>query len=405
MNLTDKKIQTAKPRSSAYRLGDGHGLYLLVQPEPGGKLWRWKYSFEGKIKSMSFGPYPIVTLARARELHLEARRTLARGDNPVAERRTAKQTAATVNSFREVFIPWFEDIWSGAKDEQYARDVESFVRRDILPRIGDRPVAAIKTPEIASLVLAVQERGAADVARRVKQILGQFFEHATTTGVTEHNPATAFRPSTILRKRVEENFPFVEIPDAPVLLKKIELYPGSLFVRRALELMSPGELISAQWPEFDLSESLWSVPAKRMKMKRPHLVPLCTQALEILKELWERRRNDIWLFPGERANPHMSDNSMGAALEDMGYKGKQSPHGFRHLGSTILNEQGYNTKHVEMQLAHKPKDKVEGVYNKALYLADRRVMMQEFADSLEHARKTGEYAHLRRPRNSLRLVK
>jgi integrase len=154
----------------------------------------------------------------------------------------------------------------------------------------------------------------------------------------------------------------------------------------ALVFVRTGELIPAQWAEFDRREKLWSIPAGRMKMRRPHLVPLSRQVLTVLDELWERRKNDVWLFPGERSCPHMNKNSMLGALKRMGYKGEMTGHGFRGLASTTLNEMGYERGHIEMQLAHAPKNDVEAAYNKALYLPQRRVMMQGWADFLDNTR-------------------
>jgi integrase len=226
----------------------------------------------------------------------------------------------------------------------------------------------------------------------------QIFRYAMAFGLAEQNPAAAFRPSDILKQRVTTNFARVEASQVPALLKKIDLYDGSHFVRLALQVMAlvfvrTGELMPAQWSEFDRTDKLWSIPAKRMKMRRPHLVPLSRQALVVLEELWDRRKNDIWVFPGERSCPYMNKNSMLGALNRMGYKGEMTGHGFRGLASTILNEMGYERAHIEMQLAHAPKNEVEGAYNKALYLPHRRIMMQGWADFLDEARISSKVAH------------
>jgi len=186
----------------------------------------------------------------------------------------------------------------------------------------------------------------------------------------------------------------VDASELPSLLKKIDLYDGSHFVRLALQMMAivfvrTGELIPAQWSEFDRREKLWSIPAERMKMRRPHVVPLSRQLLAVLDELWERRRNDVWVFPGERSCPYMNKNSMLGALKRMGYKGEMTGHGFRGLASTVLNEMGYARAHIEIQLAHAPKNEVEAAYNKALYLPQRRIMMQGWADFLDEIRNSG----------------
>jgi integrase len=426
MALTDLKIKASSPTSKPYHLTDGHGFFMVIQPN-GSKLWRWKYRFEGKFRLMALGSYPEVSLANARAAHAEARAKLLRGIDPMTERKAEKnaapvetaqsaevpvrQSAAAgegVNSFRKVAAQWFEK-WRVGKVERYAQNTETRLREDVLSRIGDRPIGDIKPPEIASMILAIEERGAEDVARRVLQNTQQIFRYAMAFGLAEQNPAAAFRPSDILKQPVTTNFARVEVSELPVLLKKTELYDGSDFVRLALQLIAlvfvrTGELIPARWSEFDLREKLWSIPADRMKMRRPHLVPLSRQAHSVIEELWERRRNDVWVFPGERSSPYMNKNSMLGALKRMGYKGEMTGHGFRGLASTILNEFGYDRAHIEMQLAHAPKNEVEGAYNKALYLPQRRVMMQDWADFLDKARDSAKSGRPLKAQNGIKQV-
>jgi integrase len=317
MALTDLKIRSAQPAAKPYHLTDGHGLFLVVHPN-GSKLWRWKYRFHGEYRLMAFGSYPLISLADARVAHAAARAELHRGIDPMAERKAGKsaelesrlrasaETDTNVeNPFREVAARWFEK-WKEGKVERYARDTETRIQEDVLSRIGNRPIAAIKPAEIAKMILAIEERGAADVARRALQNTQQIFRYAMAFGLAEQNSAAAFRPGDILKQRVTTNFARVDASELPALLKKIDLYNGSHFVRLALQMMAlvfvrTGEMIPAQWAEFDRREKLWSIPAARMKMRRPHLVPLSRQALAVLDELWERRRNDLWLFPGERS--------------------------------------------------------------------------------------------------------
>jgi integrase len=413
MALTDLKIKSAQPRGKAYHLTDGHGLFLAVQPN-GSKLWRWKYRFQGKFRLMAFGSYPVTTLAEARVAHAAARSQLLGGADPMAERKAEKNaelelkrraeaetTGDVVNPFRDIAAQWFEK-WKVGKVERYARDTETRLNEDVLSRIGNRPIASIKPPEIANMILAIEQRGAADVARRALQNTQQIFRYAMAFGLAEQNPAAAFRPSDILKQRVTTNFARVEVCELPALLKKIELYDGSHFVRLALQMMAlvfvrTGELMPAQWSEFDREDKLWSIPAKRMKMRRPHLVPLSRQTLAVIDELFERRKNDVWVFPGERSCPYMNKNSMLCALKRMGYEGEMTGHGFRGLASTVLNEIGYERAHIEMQLAHAPKNEVEGAYNKALYLPQRRIMMQGWADFLDELRNSNTRGHRTNP--------
>jgi integrase len=412
MALTDLKIKASSPASTPYHLTDGHGLFLVIQTN-GSKLWRWKYRFDGKFRLMALGTYPDISLANARAAHALARAKLLSGIDPMAERKAEKGTSlgeaapsvrvianhaeannGQADSFRTVAAQWFEK-WKVGKVERYARNTEARLNEDVLSRIGDRPIGAIKAPEIASMILAIEERGAEDVARRALQNTQQIFRYAMAFGLTEQNPAAAFRPADILKQRVTTNFARVEVTELPALLKKIDLYDGSHFVRLALQLMAlvfvrTGELMPAQWLEIDRKEKLWSIPAERMKMRRAHLVPLSRQALAVLDELWQRRKDDVWIFPGERRSPYMNKNSMLCALKRMGYKGEMTGHGFRGLASTILNEMGYERAHIEMQLAHAPKSEVEGAYNKALYLPQRGIMMQGWADFLDKARDSAK---------------
>lgn len=416
MALTDLKVKAARPNRKPYHLTDGHGLFLIVQPN-GSKLWRWKYRFQGKFRLMALGSYPELTLANARVVHAEARAKLLNGTDPMAERKAEKsatslaQTDETATnqveasgegqvSFQKVASQWFGK-WRVGKVERYARDTEVRLKEDVLSRIGHRPIKELKPPEIASMILAIEGRGAEDVARRALQNTQQIFRYAMAFGLAEQNPAAAFRPSDILKQRMTTNFARVEVSELPLLLKNIELYDGSHFVRLALQLMAlvfvrTGELLTAQWSEIERREKLWSIPAERMKMRRPHLVPLSRQALTVLDELWARRKNDTWVLPGERSCPYMNKNSMLCALKRMGYKGEMTGHGFRGLASTILNEKGYDRAHIEMQLAHAPKNEVEGAYNKALYLPQRRTMMQDWADFLDKARGSVKVSRIKR---------
>lgn len=222
MALTDLNIRSAQTATKRYRLTDGHGLFLLVQPN-GSKLWRWKYRFHGEYRLMAFGSYPTVSLAEARAAHASARAQLRRGTDPMAERKTeksveresrrrAKANSDGSNSFREVSALWFEK-WKVGKVQRYMRDTETRIEKDILSRIGNRPIAEIKPPEIATMILATEERGAADVARRTLQNTQQIFRYAMAFGFAEQNPAAAFRPSDILKQRVTTNFARVEVSE------------------------------------------------------------------------------------------------------------------------------------------------------------------------------------------------
>lgn len=392
MALTDTTIRKAKPRDAAYRLSDGGGLYLLIAPA-GGKLWRWKYRFDSKEKLMSFGSYPDVSLSSARERHLEARKLLATGTDPMAERKAEK--AAAENSFQSIGLAWWQH-WQDGMNQRHALQVKRRMEADIFPQIGARPIAAIEAPELVAMVKAIEKRGARDIAKRALETTGQVFRYAIAHGYSRRNPASEIRPGDILKATRKVNYARVDAKELPDLLRAIEVYQGTHVTRLAMKLLAltfvrTGELIGAKWSEFDLEAGRWDIPAERMKMRTPHIVPLAKQTLEVLETLHTLTGKSQWLFPGDRnAKKPMSNNTILKGLERMGYKGRMTGHGFRGLASTILHEQGYSHEHIELQLAHAPRNAVSAAYNHALYLEPRARMMQEWADFLEHSRRGGK---------------
>lgn len=389
MELTDKAIRAAKATEKPVYLFDGHGLHLVMQPT-GAKLWRWKYRFNGAPRLMSFGPYPVVTLAKARQLHLEARQLLASGVDPMAQRKEEK-TAAKVsaeNSFQSIAALWLAH-WREGKSPHYADYVERRLKADVFPRLGARPIAEIEAPEVVATVRAIEDRGVRDLAKRALETTGQIFRYAIANGYARRNPAAEFKPSDILKASQRVNFARVDAKELPELLRSIEVYRGTPVTRLAVRLLSltfvrTRELIGARWSEFDLDNARWDIPAERMKMKTPHIVPLPRQAVEVLRSLHRLTGNGEFVFPGDRdAKQAMSNNTILKALERMGYKHRMTGHGFRGIASTVLHEQGFNHEHIELQLAHAPRNAVSAAYNHALYLEPRRKMMQWYADHLD----------------------
>lgn len=394
MPLTDLKIKHAEPKNTAYRLADSGGLFLYVTPH-GGKLWRWKYRFEGREKLMSFGPYPELSLADARALHLEHRRKLLHGTDPMAERQAKRTPPApkVERTFEHIARAWFAK-WKQGKVPRHADYMERRMDADIIPRLGSRQIDEIEPPDIVAMIQAIQARGATDVARRALQTTGQIYRYAVALGYVKHNPATVFRPSDVLPQKRVENFARLDVAHFPELMRKIEFYDGSPITRLALKMMAlvfvrTSELINAEWKEFDMKEARWNIPKERMKGgSRPHIVPLAKQTVAVLNELWNYRKNERWVFPGDRDDKqHMSNNTILAALKRMGFKGKMTGHGFRGIASTILHEQGYNHEHIEIQLHHGPENDVSAAYNHAKYLEPRTKMMQEWADYLDNTLK------------------
>jgi len=393
MALTDTEIKRSKPKDKAYSHNDSGGLYLWVTPS-GGKLWRWAYRFEGREKLMSLGKYPAVTLALARERHGEGRRLVALGIDPMAQRKAEKtsERIATENSFASVAAKWLEH-WQEGKSHRHVDSTRRRLAANILPSLGARPIAEIEAPEIAAMVRLIESRGARDIAKRAMETAGQVFRYAIAHGFAKRNPATEIRPRDILRAARKVNYARIDARELPNLLRQIEIYPGKHVTRLAIKLIAltfvrTGELIGATWSEFDLEVARWEIPAERMKMRTPHIVPLSRQALEVLKLLRDLSEGSPWLFPGDRsAGKPMSNNTILKALERMGYKGRMTGHGFRGLASTILHEQGYPHEHIELQLAHAPRNAVSAAYNYALHLKARAKLMEDWADFLQQAQR------------------
>ena len=394
--LTDTEIKRAKATEKAYSMSDGGGLYLWVKPT-GGKLWRWSYRFDGKEKLMSLGKYPDVSLALARERHAEARKLLATGVDPMAQRKIKKtaQKVSCENSFQSVTAQWLEH-WQEGKSSRHVDSVRRRMAADILPCLGARPIAEIEAPELVAMANAIQDRGARDIAKRALETVGQVFRFGIAHGYAKRNPATEIRPSDILKSIPKTNYARIDAKELPTLLRRIEVYQGKQVTRLAMKLMAmtfvrTSELIGAKWAEFDLENARWDIPAERMKMRTPHIVPLARQAMEVLEMLRELIGNSEWLFPGDlNATQPMSNNTILGALKRMGYKGRMTGHGFRGLASTILHEQGYAHDHIELQLAHAPRNAVSAAYNHALYLEPRAKMMQDWADFLERTQRGGK---------------
>jgi len=392
MTLTDTAVRKAKAKGMAYRQSDGGGLYLWITPA-GGKLWRWKYRFDGLEKLMSFGSYPDVSLSLARERHAEARKVLAAGIDPMAQRKAEKTQAE--NSFQSVSLRWLEH-WRHGKSPRHVDYVKRRMETDILPSLGARPIAEIEAPELVAMTKAIEKRGARDIAKRALETTGQVFRYAIAHGYAKRTPASEIRPRDILQSTRKVNYARIDARDLPGLLRSIEVYPGTHVTRLAIKLMAftfvrTSELIGARWEEFDIEAARWSIPAERMKMRTPHIVPLAKQTLDVLDTLRTLTGESKWLFPGDRnAKKPMSNNTILKGLERMGYKGRMTGHGFRGLASTILHEQGYEHEHIELQLAHAPRNAVSAAYNHALYLEPRAKMMQDWADFLEQTQRGGK---------------
>lgn len=387
MPLTDSAIKTAKSKEKPYKLSDAQGLYLEITPN-GSKLWRLKYRIAGKEKKLALGVYPTVTLAQARQRRETARGQLAEGIDPGEQKKAAKQAhRVTGLTFETLAREWFtynSPRWA----ESTARKAKLYLENDLIPGIGSRPVKAITRPELVELVRKVEARGSLNAAGKIRQWLHQIFRFGLASGAMDVNPATDL---SVLAAPVKAaaHHPHITFAELPELLGKIDSTNIHILTRCAIRLLvltavRPGELRAAQWSEFDLDDDTWAIPASRMKARRQHLVPLPHQAVKILRQLQEITGKYPLLFPGQQnADRPMSENTINKALRLMGYAGRQTGHGFRHLLSTELNERKYDKDLIERQLAHGDENETRDTYNHATYLPQREIMMQEWADSID----------------------
>jgi integrase len=387
MALTDTTIRTAKPQGKLYRLADSNGLCLEVAPT-GSKLWRYRYRFNGKGKMLALGAYPAVTLLKARQSRDNARQQLTEGIDPGEQKKADKQAqAVTGMTFETLAREWYAynaPRWA----ESTAYKANLYLENDLIPGIGARPLKSITRPELVELVRKVEARGTLNVAGKIRQWLHQIFRYGLARGVVDTNPATDLNVVAAPAKAARHH-PHVAFADLPELLGKIDSTNISILTRCAIRLLvltavRPGELRAAPWSEFNLDAATWTIPAERMKARRPHVVPLPRQAVAILRQLEEISEEYPLLFPGQqKAERPMSENTINKALRLMGYEGRQTGHGFRHLLSTELNGRGYNRDWIERQLAHGDSDEIRDTYNHANYLEQRREMMQAWADSID----------------------
>jgi integrase len=396
MPLSDIAVKAFRPRERVYKVYDRNGLFLLVNPS-GSKLWRWRYRFEQKEKLMALGEYPVVSLAAARDHHLSARKILASGIDPMAQRKVeaeAKQREAEAqereaeNSFEKVARKWW-DWWAPGKSERHTGYVLRRLEADVFPPFGHKSINVVTAADIRSLMRTIEGRGARDVAKRAHETTGQVFRYAIAHGIANRNPAADFKPKDILGETKEANFARVDAKELPELLVLMESYDGDALTRLAMRLMAytfvrTSELIEAEWSEFDLDGARWDLPAERMKMHAPHIVPLSQQSIAVLRALRLLTGNGRLVFPGANDKQKaMSNNTILFALYRLGYKGRMTGHGFRGLASTILHENGFQDEHIELQLAHQKRNKVAAAYNHAKYLNQRKAMIQWWADYLD----------------------
>jgi len=396
--LTDIAVRAAKPKIRAYKLRDGEGLFLLVRPD-GARYWRFRYRHAGLEKSISLGVYPHVSVKLARARRDEARALVTEGVDPAAKRKAEK--CAQADSFQAVAAEWLGkrgNLDPGTVQRDYDR-----LRKFIYPYLGNRPIGSIEAPELLEALRRVEARGRLETAHRTKSVCGRVFRYAIATGRAKRDVSADLRGA--LASPATRNLAAITDPaKVGELLRAIDGYEGHDLTAQALKLLAlvftrPGELRAARWSEINFDEPEWRIPAERMKKRREHIVPLSRQALAILRELQPLTGGGHLIFPSLLAPEErpMSNNTMNTALRRMGYsRYEMTSHGFRSVASTLLNEQGFHPDLIELQLAHAERNQVRAVYNRSLRLAERRKMMQAWADYLDGLRSGGKVVPIRR---------
>ena len=390
MALNDLTIKNLKPKSKTYRIADSEGLTIEISPT-GSKLWRYRYRYQDKGQMISLGKYPAISLADARRKRDAARALLDEGKNPAREKQAAKLRRAQEceNTFESAARHCLSIMQQGL-NEKYARQNINRLEQHVFPMIGALPITEITIPDVARVVETISKRGTHEIAKRMKQVMAQVFRFASQRGLCMHNPAADLRD--ILPTRSKKHFACIHPSELPDLLRAMNSRERDLgnhaMQLLALTFVRTGELIGARWAEIDWAKEEWHIPAERMKMKRPHVVPLSKQTLAILREVEKSTGNrEFVFFSAASASKHISNGIILMALRRMGYQGRMTGHGFRSLASTILNEKGYAPDVIERQLAHEDEDQVRSAYNRAEYLLERKKMMQDYANFLDKAAK------------------
>ena len=404
MALTDTFVRNVKHKgaSAGEKYTDGQAMFLLVNTS--GKYWRMNYRIAGKQKTLALGVYPEVSLLKARQRREQARELLADGFDPSVAKQQEKQERAAVaaNTFERVALDWLEKTKAGRKDSTQGK-VTTWLKKDVFPYIGNMAISAIGPRDVLAALRHMEARGALDSVQRVKQICGQVFRYAVATGSAERDVTQDLKGA--LTKAVPGHFAAITDPkQAGALMRSIFNYNGHPYVIAALKLsplffVRPGELRGAEWAEIDLEAAQWVIPARKMKMKVDHLVPLCTQAVEILTGMKELTGSRSYVFPsiGRSEDRPISENTINSALHAMGYgTDKHTAHGFRAMARTIMDEVlEERVDLIEHQLAHAVKDPNGRAYNRTAHLPARKAMMQRWADYLDTLRTGAEVIELR----------
>lgn len=385
--LTDAQVRKIKPLDKKKRYSDEKGLYLEVTPS-NGRFWRLKYRFNGRESTLTIGSYPEISLAQARRSRDEARIQLYNNIDPnvVKNHRLKKMDESTL--FKVLAMQWMDDRKGAITEGTYLRDLSVF-EKDIFPDLGDVSIELIKGNDILACAKKIEERGALEMAKRSIPLTGRVFRYAIRKGIIENDPTSHLQEA--LKPRKVKHMARLDISEFPPFLERMDRYHGNILVKTALQLITltfvrTAELINMEWSEIDFSNKLWRIPAYKMKMALPHIVPLSRQAIELIESLRPLTGNKQFVFYNHSTAKPLSNNALLSAIRTMGYMGKMTGHGFRGLASTTLHEQGYMHDAIEIQLAHTVGNAVSKAYNHAQHLDYRIKMMQEWSDFIDGLR-------------------
>jgi integrase len=398
--LTEMAIKKAKPEAKPYKMADGGGMYLLVQPT-GSKWWRLKYRIGGKEKMLSIGVYPEVTLSEARDRREQARKLLANGGDPSAIKQTAKQTQQKAlqiaeNSFKNLAVELHKiksPMWTHGHAKQWMGNLEKYA----LPVIGDRPVTDIEPMEVVGIMRIIEKSGTFETRDRLLQTISAVFKYAIATGRAKYNPAE-IRMALADRPKME-HFACIAPAELPKFLRAISAYqakekvsPIAIAALRLLMLTTTrtSEVRFSKWADFDLDTGCWIIPAEQIGRKgkgdkrNSHAVPLCAQAVKILRDLYPITGQGEYVFPNRNGTGRViSENTVLKIIETIGYKGKMTGHGFRSLARSILGDMGHRWEVLEAMLSHALVNQTAAAYVRTTYFEERRGIMQQWADYLD----------------------
>ncbi|MCF6766193.1 tyrosine-type recombinase/integrase [Thiotrichales bacterium 19S3-7] len=395
MPLTIAQLKSLQPKEKQYKLTDEKGLYILIKPT-GSLLWRFDYRFDGKRKTMAIGTYPDISLKDARKERDSARIKINDGIDPCYEKKKNKRHSNNKDTFDYYLWKWFDKNKVNYTGRKVEKDTKSRIERHIIPYLANKQLTLITVKDIKQMLDGITSKGVYETANRMRGIVENVFNFAMLEEACNHNPATPFRG--YVKKPIVKNFAFTDNTETiGQLLLDIDNYKGDPITMAALKLQSlvflrPINIVEAEWSEINFGNKLWIIPAEKMKMRRKHIIPLSTQAITILNQLRDINGHTNYVFYSDKRSSHLHVESLRRAIQKyLGYDGTKKPkmttHGFRHMATTLLNNNktkfGINEDIIEKQMAHEEKNKVRAVYNHAEYLDERAKMMQIWADYLD----------------------